>query len=710
MKVLNRVQREYEQAMASTTSTSSNTLPRNAFSALDQDKLASILQTSVANVAASNSQNNHNGRHSSLERSKTLGPGIMRGHQPSLDPTGYISPLDTGSFEHLQQGNVMVPSRFSAWPENGRYYPRPESTEEAKARMMHMESQLSQLTGMVEKALKNKKLGKKTVSFDKSVTYSDDPQPQPQGILVTAKNKASGSAGIVSTSVPSGVVVPQHRCSSATPVSSSNTMMVPCDQPNDTSVNLKRLHKNAKELKQEVRVLRRLTQLQSMAMKDLVQDTYIKLREACISFSTNQNNAPLMANYDPELWRLVSDEETFVKELNELVQSICQLEAKVEETRSGVINKKNKISLVDVESMAYTLSKCSKTVTMLKQAFPTLEANIKAKSNNDGNPEKRRMTEDFLKRTPDRMENIWRRCKKLTGTLVTLKRLASVQEQRFHPGANIEMSLSPTPSEMSSSRQHQVSTPAPIGTPSSNGGSDTLKTPSEPQPIVTGNGNPIASPNRRKARPSSSEIKEHTIPSDPPVSNGVSTGSLEKQKTAPPPPPPRSSSAFKAEDNPSNPLEGEVQKKEPPPVAAKPSNVDIKSLTAKARQDALEQRHQELLNRQKQLQEQYQRLQNMQKSKSLTSNGGGGSSTSSLSSTSSSVSTTAELKPKEPVVTPMNTSENHENNGQTTAAPQTTKKPIPPAVPMRTNSSLTANADNRIKDNSNQKIYHSDII
>ena len=45
------------------------------------------------------------------------------------------------------------------------------------------------MPGMVEKALKNKKLGKKTVSFDKSVTYSDDPQPQPQGILVTAKSK-----------------------------------------------------------------------------------------------------------------------------------------------------------------------------------------------------------------------------------------------------------------------------------------------------------------------------------------------------------------------------------------------------------------------------------------------------------------------------------------------------------------------------------------
>jgi len=46
---------------------------------------------------------------------------------------------------------------------NGRMYIGPASAEEAKARMMHMEAQLNQLTGMVEKALKNKRLGKKQV-------------------------------------------------------------------------------------------------------------------------------------------------------------------------------------------------------------------------------------------------------------------------------------------------------------------------------------------------------------------------------------------------------------------------------------------------------------------------------------------------------------------------------------------------------------------
>ena len=46
--------------------------------------------------------------------------------------------------------------------------------------------------------------------------------------------------------------------------------------------------------------------------------------------------------------------------------------------RSGVINKKNKIGLSDVESMSAVLTKSSKTVTHLKQAFPALERNLKA--------------------------------------------------------------------------------------------------------------------------------------------------------------------------------------------------------------------------------------------------------------------------------------------------------------------------------------------
>ena len=140
-----------------------------------------------------------------------------------------------------------------------------------------------------------------------------------------------------------------------------------------------------------------------------------------------------------------------------MVQAISQLEAKVEEMRSGVINKKNKIGLADVENMALILSKSTKTVTQLKQVFPSLETNLRGSAafqsgtstSSKGKPASVLLTEEFLRRTPERLENVWKRCKKLTGTLVTLKRLASVQEQRFHPGSSaivdVNVSLSPTP-------------------------------------------------------------------------------------------------------------------------------------------------------------------------------------------------------------------------------------------------------------------------
>ena len=166
----------------------------------------------------------------------------------------------------------MIPPRFQ--PEaGGRYYPRPESTEEAKARMMHMEAQLSQLTGMVEKALKNKKLGKKTVSFDKSISYSDDTQP-PSGILVT--NKKHNHRCAPTTNELLQIQTSANNVVAA--VANSNGIIQSVNQDVDMHHNLKRLQKSARELKQEVKVLRRLTQLQSMAMKDLVQDTYIKVR------------------------------------------------------------------------------------------------------------------------------------------------------------------------------------------------------------------------------------------------------------------------------------------------------------------------------------------------------------------------------------------------------------------------------------------------
>ena len=60
--------------------------------------------------------------------------------------------------------------------------------------MIAMEQQLSQISGMVQKAL-HKKPGKKSVSFEKSVSFSDDPPPPPASILSKKNEGGRGGGG-----------------------------------------------------------------------------------------------------------------------------------------------------------------------------------------------------------------------------------------------------------------------------------------------------------------------------------------------------------------------------------------------------------------------------------------------------------------------------------------------------------------------------------
>lgn len=67
----------------------------------------------------------------------------------------------------------------------------------------------------------------------------------------------------------------------------------------------------------------------------------------------------------------------------------------------------------------------SKTVAELKMKFPNLQNGLRNILSNEMEMVVRE--EKFLKDEPDRLENALRRCKKLTGTLVTLKRLVYFQ-------------------------------------------------------------------------------------------------------------------------------------------------------------------------------------------------------------------------------------------------------------------------------------------
>ncbi|EFN89056.1 Coiled-coil domain-containing protein AGAP005037 [Harpegnathos saltator] len=357
----------------------------------------------------------------------------------------------------------------------------PVIDEEARIRVEHMERQLANLTGLVQKALthaphtspspreylqvppgrdpytraaddsylrtdvKPPKLGKdKSVSFEKSVSFSDEPpdmnspkQHSPQHAADTKPTKPA----IKSSTLPrmSSQERDRHK---PTPPPKPAALVAGQYVYRDLALTpemynqLRGLQKKAKDLRQEVRNLRRMSQAQAHTVRETIRDTFITIRAMLLS----GGDAAWTAG-DAEKIRLSREEDLYKQEMIRLEKDLTELESTVEELRGNVINRKTRVNMSDVENMALILSKSSKTVADLKVRFPSLQEGMKGLLSSE--MEKVVREEKFLKEEPERLESALRRCKKLTGTLVTLKRLASVQEQRLPNAASVDAEDTP---------------------------------------------------------------------------------------------------------------------------------------------------------------------------------------------------------------------------------------------------------------------------
>ncbi|XP_045032849.1 coiled-coil domain-containing protein CG32809 isoform X4 [Daphnia magna] len=199
----------------------------------------------------------------------------------------------------------------------------------------------------------------------------------------------------------------------------------------ETYTQLRLLQKNAKELRSEMRSLRRLSQTQLSAVKEAVKDTIQIMKKTFLENSDVITNALCEAEsstIETTLRNVHRQEGIYQNEMKQLETDLSELETSVENLRSHVINKKTRVSMADVEKLANLLSRSSKSVDQLKIQFPALEESIKCALTYQS--EQQAGDTQFLKETPNKLESTIGRCKKLTSTLVTLRRLASVQEQR----------------------------------------------------------------------------------------------------------------------------------------------------------------------------------------------------------------------------------------------------------------------------------------
>ncbi|XP_067635398.1 coiled-coil domain-containing protein CG32809 isoform X15 [Eurosta solidaginis] len=353
---------------------------------------------------------------------------------------------------------------------------RPEDLH--RIRVEHMERQLANLTGLVQKALVNQhpqiapitvptldqnylvvptqcqangsgndlyirekapKLGKsscqKSVSFEKSVSFSDDIQgiPKSHSPQHAADTKPTKPA-IKSSTLPR--TSSQERDRLKPPPPPKPLVLAQPHQSYRADIalapevynHLRGLQKKAKDLRMEVRTLRRLSQAQAVAVREDIKGTFMRIRATLLASSGN-----FWGNIqgDQDATRISREEELYKQEVIRLEKDLSDLEGSVESLRGEVINRRTRVNMTAVEDMALVLSRASKTVAELKMKFPALSNGLRCMLSSE--MERVVREEKFLKEEPDRLESALRRCKKLTGTLVTLKRLASVQEQRLPP-------------------------------------------------------------------------------------------------------------------------------------------------------------------------------------------------------------------------------------------------------------------------------------
>lgn len=314
-----------------------------------------------------------------------------------------------------------------------------------RLRVEKMERQLANLTGLVHKALqvpgtpataprtefqptyqsrpvaqdaarfastdRPPKLGKekfqKSVSFEKSVSFSDDPpdanSPKQHSPQHSERDRLKPAPPPKPTGLgPTLPVAPQKVY----------TLNVPADYVNQ----LYMLQKQARDLRLESRNLRRTTLSNAMQIRQMLTETIVKIRD-------------ITENLGDSADAVTRQEEIYRHDMLLLESDLYDLEATVERLRGQAANRETRVNMGDIERIAMILSKSSKTVADWKMKFPILQETMKTKLSSD--MEKAVKKEKMLEEEPERLELALRRCKKLTGTLVTLKRLACVQEQRL---------------------------------------------------------------------------------------------------------------------------------------------------------------------------------------------------------------------------------------------------------------------------------------
>ncbi|XP_006817356.1 coiled-coil domain-containing protein CG32809-like, partial [Saccoglossus kowalevskii] len=283
------------------------------------------------------------------------------------------------------------------------------SDSDASFRMSVMEQQIANLAGLVRTALVKKKTDRRNSSDHSSCSSQEDLVNLTEEIMRTTKRN-SFSLSESSRSLRSEVSQQTLRRddSSTTPQACSPIQNV------EIVYMAHALKKNCKQLREDLRQIRKLHLHQTQQSREMVREAFQNI-QFVIQSKPSMNEHPVRAHRA----KVHQEFKQYCQRNERINRDLSDLEASVEEMRDDVINRKCHVGVQDVEGLAMGLGNVSKMLAEQKVCFPILGDDMKRVMS--GEMEVVVQEERFIKEEPVRLDQCLKRCKKLTGTLFTLK-------------------------------------------------------------------------------------------------------------------------------------------------------------------------------------------------------------------------------------------------------------------------------------------------
>ncbi|EFO13404.1 hypothetical protein LOAG_15124, partial [Loa loa] len=187
----------------------------------------------------------------------------------------------------------------------------------------------------------------------------------------------------------------------------------------ETQQQILKFKRHITEIQSQLKQIRRTVQMNTQASRDILREAFDRVHQY-VADHLGATPHHTLAHANDTL------KSEHIAEIANLQKSLQTFEENVEEVRHLVLNTNRKLRMSEVETFTETLTKLGRNAAKLKTQFPTIQYELQKEIKT--NMERIVCEEKFIKEETTQIDQCLRRCKTLANMMVTMKKLAMVQD------------------------------------------------------------------------------------------------------------------------------------------------------------------------------------------------------------------------------------------------------------------------------------------